>query len=69
MRTVVAVLALIACVHAGIWTLLRPVGNAPDVTRQLASISYSPFADSAHPDRGARPTAEQIRSDLRAIAP
>src|SRR5205814_2356167 len=47
----------------------RPVGIAPDVTQQLASISYSPFADSSHPDRGVRPTAEQIRSDLRTIAP
>src|SRR5207248_1047453 len=55
--------------HAGIWALLRPVGIAPDVTQQLASISYSPFADSSHPDRGVRPTAEQIRSDLRTIAP
>ncbi|HEX3503181.1 MAG TPA: glycosyl transferase family 2, partial [Xanthobacteraceae bacterium] len=69
MRTVAAVLALVACMHAGIWILLRPVGTAPDVTRQLASISYSPFADSSHPDRGPRPTAEQIRSDLRTIAP
>ena len=69
MRTVAAVLALIACVHAGIWALLRPVGIAPDVTGQLASISYSPFADSSHPDTGARPTAEQIRADLAAIAP
>jgi exo-beta-1,3-glucanase (GH17 family)/cellulose synthase/poly-beta-1,6-N-acetylglucosamine synthase-like glycosyltransferase len=69
MRTVAAVLALVACVHAGIWALLKPVGTAPDVTRQLASISYSPFADSSHPDRGTRPTAQQIRADLRAIAP
>jgi exo-beta-1,3-glucanase (GH17 family)/cellulose synthase/poly-beta-1,6-N-acetylglucosamine synthase-like glycosyltransferase len=69
MRTVAAVLALVACVHAGIWALLKPVGTAPDVTRQLASISYSPFADSSHPDRGIRPTPEQIRADLRTIAP
>jgi exo-beta-1,3-glucanase (GH17 family)/glycosyltransferase involved in cell wall biosynthesis len=69
MRTVAAVLALVACVHAGIWALLRPVGKAPDVTGQLASISYSPFADSSHPDTGARPTPEQIRADLQAIAP
>jgi exo-beta-1,3-glucanase (GH17 family)/cellulose synthase/poly-beta-1,6-N-acetylglucosamine synthase-like glycosyltransferase len=69
MRTVAAVLALVACVHAGIWALLKPVGTAPDVTRQLASISYSPFADSAHPDRGTPPTIQQIRADLRAIAP
>jgi exo-beta-1,3-glucanase (GH17 family)/cellulose synthase/poly-beta-1,6-N-acetylglucosamine synthase-like glycosyltransferase len=69
MRTVAAVLALVACVHVGIWVLLKPVGIAPDVTRQLASISYSPFADSSHPDRGTPPTAAQIRADLRAIAP
>jgi exo-beta-1,3-glucanase (GH17 family)/cellulose synthase/poly-beta-1,6-N-acetylglucosamine synthase-like glycosyltransferase len=69
MRTVAAVLALVACVHAGMWALLRPEGKAPDFNGQLASVSYSPFADSTHPDRGAKPTAEQIRADLKAIAP
>ncbi|HEY1413278.1 MAG TPA: hypothetical protein VGF36_14120, partial [Rhodopila sp.] len=69
MRTVAAVLALVACVHAGIWALVRPVGTAPDYTGQVASLSYSPFKDSAHPDYGPRPTAEQIRGDLAAIAP
>src|SRR5579862_4852461 len=69
MRTVAVVLALVACVHAGIWALLRPVGTAPDFTGQLASVSYSPFKDSSHPDSGPRPTAEQIRADLAAIAP
>jgi exo-beta-1,3-glucanase (GH17 family)/cellulose synthase/poly-beta-1,6-N-acetylglucosamine synthase-like glycosyltransferase len=69
MRTVAAVLALVACVHAGLWALSRPVGTAPDFTGQLASVSYSPFADSSHPDTGTRPTAEQIRADLKAIAP
>jgi exo-beta-1,3-glucanase (GH17 family)/cellulose synthase/poly-beta-1,6-N-acetylglucosamine synthase-like glycosyltransferase len=69
MRTVTAVLALVVCVHAGMWALLRPEGKAPDFSGQLASVSYSPFADSAHPDSGARPTAEQIRADLKAIAP
>ena len=67
MRTVAAVLALVACVHAGMWALLRPEGKAPDFTGQLASISYSPFADSSHPDTGTRPTAEQIRADLKTI--
>ena len=69
MRTVAAVLALVACVHAGIWALLRPVATAPDFSGQLASVSYSPFKDSSHPDRGPPPTAEQIRADLAAIAP
>ena len=69
MRTVAAVLALVACVHAGMWALLRPEGKAPAFTGQLASVSYSPFKDSAHPDYGPRPTPEQIRADLKAIAP
>jgi exo-beta-1,3-glucanase (GH17 family)/cellulose synthase/poly-beta-1,6-N-acetylglucosamine synthase-like glycosyltransferase len=69
MRTVAAVLALLACVHAGLWALLRTNEKAPDYTGQLASISYAPFAGSQHPDVGQRPTAEQIRADLKAIAP
>ena len=69
MRTVAAVLALVACVHAGLWALLQTKATAPDFTGQLASVSYAPFANSEHPDYGDRPTAEQIRSDLKAIAP
>src|SRR5271155_793050 len=69
MRTVAAVLALVACVHAGIWALLRQEVTAPDFTGQLASVSYAPFANSSHPDTGERPTAEQIRADLKALAP
>src|SRR6202451_174493 len=69
MRTVAAVLALVACVHAGLWAYLRTVETAPDFTGQLASVSYAPFVNSRHPDYGDRPTAEQIRADLKAIAP
>jgi exo-beta-1,3-glucanase (GH17 family)/cellulose synthase/poly-beta-1,6-N-acetylglucosamine synthase-like glycosyltransferase len=69
MRTVAAVLALVTCVHAGLWASLRTKETAPDFPGQLASVSYAPFAFSEHPDSGARPTPEQIRADLRAIAP
>jgi exo-beta-1,3-glucanase (GH17 family) len=69
MRTVAAVLALVACVHAGLWASLRTKETAPDFTGQLASISYAPFVNSRHPDSGERPTVEQIRADLKAIAP
>jgi len=69
MRTVAAVLALVACVHAGLWASLRTKETAPDFTGQLASVSYAPFVNSQHPDSGDRPTAEQIRADLKAIAP
>jgi exo-beta-1,3-glucanase (GH17 family)/glycosyltransferase involved in cell wall biosynthesis len=69
MRTVAAVLTLVACVHAGLWASLRTTETAADYTGQLASVSYAPFVASSHPDWGERPTAEQIRADLRAIAP
>jgi exo-beta-1,3-glucanase (GH17 family)/glycosyltransferase involved in cell wall biosynthesis len=69
MRTVAVVLALVTCVHAGLWALLRTQTTAPDFSGQLASISYAPYANSQNPDDGARPTAAQIRADLKAIAP
>ncbi len=69
MRTVAAVLALVACVHAGLWAFFRTKENAPEFTGQLASVSYAPFVASRHPDFGDRPTVEQIRADLKAIAP
>jgi exo-beta-1,3-glucanase (GH17 family)/cellulose synthase/poly-beta-1,6-N-acetylglucosamine synthase-like glycosyltransferase len=69
MRTVAAVLALVACVHAGLWASLRTKETAPDFRGQLASVSYAPFVALAHPDWGERPTVEQIRADLKAIAP
>src|SRR6202140_2499033 len=69
MRTVAAVLAPAPGVHAGRWALLRTKETAPDFSGQLASLSYAPFADSSHPDTGQRPAAEQIRADLKAIAP
>jgi exo-beta-1,3-glucanase (GH17 family)/cellulose synthase/poly-beta-1,6-N-acetylglucosamine synthase-like glycosyltransferase len=69
MRSVAAVIALVACVHAGIWTLLRGETAAPGFGGQLASISYAPYAAGAHPDQGEAANATQIRSDLKLLAP
>jgi exo-beta-1,3-glucanase (GH17 family)/cellulose synthase/poly-beta-1,6-N-acetylglucosamine synthase-like glycosyltransferase len=69
MRTLAAVLALVACVHAGMWALLQHKETAPNFTGQLASVSYYPFAHTDDPENGPRPTVEQIRADLKAIAP
>jgi exo-beta-1,3-glucanase (GH17 family)/cellulose synthase/poly-beta-1,6-N-acetylglucosamine synthase-like glycosyltransferase len=68
MRTVAAVIALVACAHAGLWALTRPQAIAPDVNGQLASVSYAPFQGNAHPDSNVAQEA-QIRSDLAKIAP
>ncbi len=69
MRTVAAVVALVACVQAGLWALGNKTLSAPNIEGQLASVSYAPFAKSANPDGGDRATEEQIRSDLAELAP
>jgi exo-beta-1,3-glucanase (GH17 family)/cellulose synthase/poly-beta-1,6-N-acetylglucosamine synthase-like glycosyltransferase len=69
MRSVVAVVALVVCVHAGLWALFQRQQAVPDFDGPLASISYSPYARTQHPDLGDRPTAAQIRADLALIAP
>jgi exo-beta-1,3-glucanase (GH17 family)/cellulose synthase/poly-beta-1,6-N-acetylglucosamine synthase-like glycosyltransferase len=69
MRSVAAVVALVICVHAGLWTLLHRQQAVANIDAPLASISYSPYARSQHPDYGDRPTAEQIRADLKILSP
>ncbi len=69
MRVVAVVGVLIACIHASLWALSRDLVSAPGFSGQLASLSYTPFDGSAHPDSGRQTSAEQIRADLAAIAP
>ncbi len=69
MRTVAAVIALVACVQAGLWALAQDHLSAPNVEGQLASVSYAPFGGSAHPDSGTQAQAAQIRADLKLLAP
>ena len=69
MRSVVAVVALISCVHAGLWALLHRQQPVPNIEGPLTSVSYSPYTRWQNPDRGDVPTPEQIRSDLRLLSP
>jgi exo-beta-1,3-glucanase (GH17 family) len=69
MRTVAAVVALVACVQAGLWALARTDLSAPDFEGQLASVSYAPFAGNVNADQGGQARAEQIRSDLALLTP
>jgi exo-beta-1,3-glucanase (GH17 family)/cellulose synthase/poly-beta-1,6-N-acetylglucosamine synthase-like glycosyltransferase len=69
MRTVAAVVALVVCVHAGLWTVLQRQQAVANIDSPLASISYSPYTRSQHPDYGDRPTAAQIRADLKILSP
>lgn len=69
MRTVVAVLAVVTALHAGLWALLRDEQPAPDFRGTFPSLSYAPFDGTGHPDVDNIPTVEKIRSDLRTLAP
>jgi len=69
MRSVAAIIALVACVQAGLWALEQHHLSAPNFDGQLASVSYAPFAGSAHPDSGAKAQTAQIRRDLNLLAP
>ena len=69
MRFAASVVALAVCVHAGLWVMLREETTAPNFDGQLASVSYAPYASSGNPEAGYRPTAAQIRADLKAISP
>ena len=68
MRTVVVVVALVLCVHAALWALLQPHEMLANVDPPLASVSYSPYTRSQHPDYGDRPTEQQIRNDLKVLS-
>jgi exo-beta-1,3-glucanase (GH17 family)/cellulose synthase/poly-beta-1,6-N-acetylglucosamine synthase-like glycosyltransferase len=68
MRIPVVALALVACVHAGLWALGRQLTPAPTFNGTLASVSYTPAIGSRDPN-SERVTAEQIRADLKVIAP
>jgi exo-beta-1,3-glucanase (GH17 family)/cellulose synthase/poly-beta-1,6-N-acetylglucosamine synthase-like glycosyltransferase len=69
MRTVAAVIALVACVHAGLWALAQDHISAPTYDGQLASVSYAPFEGNVNPDAGGRASIERIRADLKILAP
>jgi exo-beta-1,3-glucanase (GH17 family)/cellulose synthase/poly-beta-1,6-N-acetylglucosamine synthase-like glycosyltransferase len=69
MRTVVAVIALVACVQAGLWALAQDHLGAPNFGGQLASVSYAPYASTVNPDEGGQASAAQIRSDLKMLSP
>jgi exo-beta-1,3-glucanase (GH17 family)/cellulose synthase/poly-beta-1,6-N-acetylglucosamine synthase-like glycosyltransferase len=69
MRTVVAVIALVACVQAGLWAVTRDDVNAPSFDGQLASVSYAPYDKSTDPNAGGLAKPAQIRADMKLLAP
>ena len=70
MRSALAAVTLLACVHAGLWYVGKSQLSAPDFNGQFPSLSYTPSDGHTRPDKAARPvSAEQIRADMRLLAP
>jgi exo-beta-1,3-glucanase (GH17 family)/cellulose synthase/poly-beta-1,6-N-acetylglucosamine synthase-like glycosyltransferase len=70
MRSAVAAVTLIACVHAGLWYVGKSQISAPEFNGQFPSLSYTPSAGHTRPDKAAKPvSADQIRADMRLLAP
>jgi cellulose synthase/poly-beta-1,6-N-acetylglucosamine synthase-like glycosyltransferase/exo-beta-1,3-glucanase (GH17 family) len=70
MRSAAVVVVVAACLHAAVWAYFQPRAEAPDIDQRLPSVSYAPFEGVRNGDDPApRATAEQIRADLKAIAP
>lgn len=69
MRLAAFVVALVAGLHAGIWAISEYRSTPPDVDGPLASMSFAPFKGSDHPDESERATIEQIRADMKVVAP
>src|ERR1700730_3199469 len=69
MRVAAVILGFVAALHAGIWLLVRESATAPAANGQFASLSFAPFNPSDKPDTGALTSEEQIRADLKVIAP
>jgi exo-beta-1,3-glucanase (GH17 family)/cellulose synthase/poly-beta-1,6-N-acetylglucosamine synthase-like glycosyltransferase len=67
MRIVALVVALVACVHAGLWAFSEKRISAPDIDGPVASMSYAPFQGATHADK-AQTSVAQIRSDLKMLS-
>ena len=67
-RIAAVVIAIVTCAHVAAWHFTEKTLSAPDVRSQLASVSYAPFA-AGDPNAGSQVKPEQIRADLKAIAP
>jgi exo-beta-1,3-glucanase (GH17 family) len=68
MRSAVAAVTLLACVHASLWYVGKSQISAPDFEGQLSSVSYAPFEGAQHPDKH-QASGTRIRADLRMLAP
>ncbi|MFG1358116.1 glycosyltransferase [Xanthobacter tagetidis DSM 11602] len=51
------------------WLSLRPEADAPNLTERFRSLSFAPFSRHMSPEGEAPTNADQIRADVKAVAP
>ncbi|MEP9347506.1 glycosyltransferase [Xanthobacter sp. KR7-225] len=64
-----AIIAVVTSFHAAMWLSLRPEAEAPNITERFRSLSFAPFSRHMSPEGEAVTNADQIRSDVKAVAP
>ncbi|THD70956.1 MAG: glycosyltransferase [Bradyrhizobium sp.] len=67
MRAVVAVLLVVAAIHAALWGAFRDQQQAPDFRGILPSVSYAPF-ERGHVVADSIGDSEKIRADLKKLS-
>ncbi|MGQ3672736.1 glycosyltransferase [Xanthobacter sp. TB0136] len=64
-----AVIIIASSLSALLWYLMRPEVHAPDITGQVQSLSFAPYGRYMDPEKGTPTNTEQIRNDLKVVAP
>jgi exo-beta-1,3-glucanase (GH17 family) len=69
MSAVGAVIVLVACIHAALYSLVCDRVSSSNFTGRLQSVSYAPFGRADQADLGGRAGIDIIRADLKLLAP
>jgi exo-beta-1,3-glucanase (GH17 family)/cellulose synthase/poly-beta-1,6-N-acetylglucosamine synthase-like glycosyltransferase len=69
MSAVGAVIVLVACTHAALYSLVCDRVSSSNFTGRLQSVSYAPFGRADQSDLGGRASIDIIRADLKLLAP
>ncbi len=64
-----AVIIVATSLSAVLWYLMRPEVHAPDITGQVQSLSFAPYGRYMDPEKGTQTNTDQIRSDVKVVAP
>jgi cellulose synthase/poly-beta-1,6-N-acetylglucosamine synthase-like glycosyltransferase/exo-beta-1,3-glucanase (GH17 family) len=64
-----AIIAVVTSFQAAMWLSLRPEADAANLTERFRSLSFAPFSRHMSPEGEAPTNPDQVRSDVKAVAP